>query len=495
MTPLLYQINTRCWLRDLAARERRAVTLADVPESEFLAWQNHGFTHLWLMGVWTTGARSRAQALGAADLLQAFRTALPDFTEQDVGGSPYAIADYQVPAALGSENGLKQFRARLAKWGLRLVLDFVPNHVGLDHSWVSARPQLFVQGSGKAPETFLEQTAQGPRWLAHGKDPYFAGWTDTVQLDYRLTDTRRAMLELLDSVAARCDAVRCDMAMLLLNDVFARTWQGFPAVASREPDPAPEFWEVAIKEVKQRWPGFQFMAEVYWGLEPRLQALGFDFTYDKTLYDRLVEKDAVGVQQHLLGLPAPVAEAGAHFLENHDEPRIASLLSMEEHRAAALLILTLPGLRFLHEGQLSGAKLKLPVQLIRRTVETEQADIRLLYEQILAVLPKTAVGMGQARLLKPQPAWEGNSTSQNYILVQWQSDASEFDLAVINLAPHRAQCRAHLEIDNLPAHTWEMRDLVGQERYERTGQTLQSEGLFLDLAGHGAQLFHFKPLK
>ena len=97
--------------------------------------------------------------------------------------------------------------------------------------------------------------------------------------------------------------------------------------------------------------------------------LGFDYTYDKTLYDGLVSRDAAGVQRHLLGMTAGAVAASAHFLENHDEPRIAAILSPAEHRAAALLILGLPGMRFLHEGQLSGARLKIPVQLARRLEE------------------------------------------------------------------------------------------------------------------------------
>ncbi|MEY2428562.1 MAG: hypothetical protein QOJ40_1447, partial [Verrucomicrobiota bacterium] len=323
-SPILYELNTRPWLRELSEKAANPTTLANVPESEFLDWKRLGFTHIWLMGVWTSGPLARAEAL---------KTSAPlGLPEADVAGSPYAIAQYRVPPALGGEEGLGIFRRRLHQHGLKLVLDFVPNHVGPDHPWVEEKPHLFVQTSREVPETF--ERATGRSRLAYGKDPNFAAWTDTVQLDYRLPATRAAMTELLQSIAKRCDGVRCDMAMLLLNDVFAKTWDRFP-IANQQPVAA-EFWADAITAVKRDHPRFLFLAEAYWGLEVRLQALGFDYTYDKELYDRLVARDAPGTQRHLLGKPPESILHSAHFIENHDEPRIASILSLPEHRAAAL---------------------------------------------------------------------------------------------------------------------------------------------------------------
>jgi hypothetical protein len=490
--PLLYEINTRCWLRSLAEKSGAAITLANVPEAEFAAWRKLGFTHIWLMGVWTTGPLARAEALTQSELRKAYDQALPGWTEADVPGSPYAIADYQVPDTLGGEAGLRVFRERLQRHGLKLVLDFVPNHLGLDHPWVKDRPELFVRSPTQVPGTFMQLTLAGPIWLAHGKDPYFPAWSDVVQVDYRRPAAREAMTQLLQSVSSRCDGVRCDMAMLLLNDVFARTWEWLPITGQ---PPLAEFWPGAISAVKKAEPGFVFLAEAYWGLEPRLQALGFDYTYDKTLYDRVVSREAGGVQRHLLGLGAQAVAASAHFLENHDEPRIAGILSPEEHRAAALLILGLPGLRFLYEGQPCGARAKIPVQLARGPREACQTEIKAMYEQWLTLLPSTAVGRGQVELLKPNPAWQGNPTAQNYVIMQWRSQGPAFDLVVVNLAPHRSQCWTRLTVPGLAEHDWFMKDLAGTEQYHRTGAELQSKGLYLDLSAHGAQLFHFQPIR
>lgn len=489
--PLLYEINTRCWLRELSERLHRKVTLATVPEEELAGWQRLGFTHIWLMGVWTTGERGRELALSEPTLIQAYDEALPGWRKADIAGSPYSIAAYTVPAALGGEAGLAKFRERLHALGMKLVLDFVPNHLGRDHLWTVGRSELFVQSPVAVKGAFAVDTAAGVRWLAHGKDPHFAPWTDTVQLDYRRAATRTTMRDLLLTIADRCDGVRCDMAMLVLNEVFAKTWAHLSAP---EAAPETEFWAEAISAVKARQPDFLFLAEVYWGLEGRMQSLGFDFTYDKQLYDDLIWGNAAWAQRRLLESPPEFVSAGAHFLENHDERRVAAALSLDPHRAAALVILGLPGLRLLHEGQLTGARVKVPVQLARRPVESPVAEIQQFYERILLALPKAGVGQGRAKLLAPRPAWPENPSGQNFILVLWQSKPEEFTLLAANLAPHRSQCYAPLGLPRLAERNWSMSDLLGEERYERFGNDLESQGVYLDLPPFGAQLFLFQPM-
>src|SRR4051812_3977483 len=323
--PLLYEINTRCWLNALSEEQGRQVTLTTVPEAEFQRWLELGFTHIWLMGVWTTGPRSRSHALHDPHLRKRYSEILPGWHEKDVPGSPYAIAEYEVPATLGGEEGLKSFRERLSNHGLKLILDFVPNHVGFDYPWVTAWPELLVHSSDKQSGTFEQKTLRGTLWLAHGRDPHFAPWTDTVQLDYRLPSTRTAMIQLLKSIANKCDGVRCDMAMLLLNDVFAKTWAQFP---SAEAMPKEAFWTLAISTIKQECPEFLFLAEAYWDRQSQLQSLGFDYTYDKQVYDYLVEHRHADLQKHLLEVTPQYLAKSVHFLENHDERRIASALSL-----------------------------------------------------------------------------------------------------------------------------------------------------------------------
>ena len=488
--PLLYEINTRCWLRDLSERHQRDITLATVPAAEFAQWQKLGFTHIWLMGVWTTGDRARRMAINEPNLRRAYDDLIPGWREEDVAGSPYSIAAYEVPAALGGDAGLQSFRDQLHQRGLKLMLDFVPNHLGFDHPWLSEQPDLFVQSPVPIEGTFEQATATGTRWIANAKDPYFPPWSDVAQLDYRRAATRAAMQDLLLSVAARCDGVRCDMAMLLLNEVFTRTWGHLPIAESTPPT---EFWTEAIPAVRQANPQFLFLAEVYWGLESRMQSLGFDYTYDKQLYDDLIWRHTPGVQRRMLEAPPAYVAASAHFLENHDEPRVANALSLAEHRAAALVILGLPGMRLLYEGQLIGAKIKAPVQLGRCPVEKPQLDVQKMYETLLTTLTKTTVGHGTGVVLPPREAWPGNPTAGNFVVMQWLAAGREFELVVVNLGPDRGQCYVPLRGPQLGEHNWIMRDQLGPETYRRVGSDLVAHGLYLDLPAHGAQLFHFEP--
>ena len=493
--PFLYEINTRCWLRELSDSAGLVVTLADVPESEFVFWKQCCFTHIWLMGIWATGPICRRMAINEPNLRRAYDEIIPGWTEKDVGGSPYAIGDYSVPLDIGGESGLKQFRERLHAYGLKLILDFVPNHLGLDHRWLREKPDYFVQGPADSPGTFPQETVDGVRWLAHGKDPYFAPWNDTVQVDYRRPATRAAMKELLLSIAAHCDGLRCDMAMLLLNDVFGKTWAHLPCHDFNGEPPATEFWSDVIPAVKTLQPGFLFLAEVYWDLESRMLQLGFDFTYDKRLYDELYWRNAIGTTSRILWLPRDLLARSAHFIENHDEPRIAPQLSPAEQRAAALVILGLPGMRFLHDGQLTGARVKLPVQLARRGQEPINAAVKKIYGEMLPALQNSAVGRGKWRVLLPREAWSDNTTATNFVIVQWQNQEPGFDLVVVNLASHRSQCYASLGTDKVAEFDWKLHDLLGTEHYERFGTDLASQGLYLDLPEHGAQVFHFEPLR
>jgi glycosidase len=490
--PFLYELNTRCWLRELSARRGHVVHLGNVPEEEFATWQRLGFTHLWLMGVWSICSRAREFSLTELPLLNSYRKALPDWTPEDVTGSPYAIADYRVPEALGGEEGLRRFRAQLNDRGLKLMLDFVPNHTGLSHPWVKMQPSLFVQGVPGTPDTFATETDTGFLWLAHGKDPFFPAWRDTAQLDYRGAETQATMREVLRTVAARCDGVRCDMAMLVLRDVFAKTWATHPRTA---PAATTEFWADAIAEVKRQFPGFVFLAEVYWDQEQNLQRLGFDFTYDKWLYDHLAYDNYAETQNHLVEAERGFLRRCVHFIENHDEQRAATRFLLDEHRVAALLTLGLPGMRFVHQGQLEGARVHLPVQLARRPVEPEDARIAAFYEELLAALNATAVGRGEFEILRPRSAWSQNSTDHCFVIVQWQAAPDAFDLVVVNLSAHPSQCYVTPTIAGLGRRGWKMEDLLGEEKYWRSGNEMLARGLYLALPPRGAQLFHFTPAK
>jgi hypothetical protein len=382
---------------------------------------------------------------------------------------------------------LSILRQRLCKLGLRLILDFVPNHLARDHDWVKDQPECFVQGTlenlQNDPANYF--TAANGRVFAHGRDPYFSGWTDTVQIDYRRLETRRIMSDLLSMIAERCDGVRCDMAMLVTRDVFLRTWGGeFEASGI-------EFWPEAIAKVKARYPDFLMVAEVYWGLECQLLEMGFDYVYDKCLYDRLLNGHA-GQINDCLRERSEYRNHLVRFIENHDEQRALTAFGTSQcSRAAATLALNLPGMRFFHEGQLDGYRLKLPVQLGRRHPEPVDAAMERFYRRMLLSLQPPILHEGQWRLLAPTAAWPENTSHKNFIAYQWTM-GEEFRVVVVNFSSQVAQCFVPVKIPALSGHMWYLRDLLGDAIYLRKGDDLLGQGLYLDMPAYGYHFFRFE---
>jgi hypothetical protein len=473
--PSLYQINTRVWLRQLGQTLGRPATLDDIPDAELDRLVQMGFDWVWLLSVWQTGLAAQKISRTNPEWRKEFHETLPDLREEDIPGSGFAITGYTVHANLGGDLALARLRDRLQKRGLRLMLDFVPNHMGLGHPWVESHPEYFIRATeldlARAPQNYTWARREGgDLLLAHGRDPYFPGWPDTLQLNYANPATQEAMIGELVKIAGQCDSVRCDMAMLVLPEVFERTW------GKR----APLFWPKATQRVRERVPGFLFMAEVYWDLEWTLQQQGFDYAYDKRLYDRLRDGHARPVREHFhAGLD--YQDKLARFLENHDEPRAAAAFSPEVHEAAAIITFLSPGLRFFHQGQFQGRKKRISPHLGRGPDEPVDQDLGKFYQRLLDVLRLPVVRHGQWQLLEPLRAWDGNWTSDCFVAFAWQGPDGKRLLAVVNYAGNQSQCYLRLPFADLANRSVQLQDLMSEIRYDREGSKLLSGGLYLDL--------------
>lgn len=486
--PSLYEINTRVWLNRLSRQAGKPVTLADVDDATLDDLARRGFDWIWLLSVWRTGAAGRSVSRSNPAWQAEFRAALPDLTVEDICGSGFAICAYEVDDALGGPAALAEFRARLAARGLRLMLDFVPNHTALDHPWVRTHADFYVQGSERdmaaAPQNYCRvATDQGERILAHGRDPNFPGWPDTLQLDYSNPALQAAQRNELATIAGQCDGVRCDMAMLLLPDIFQRTWGRAAA----------PFWPEAIAAVQDQHRGFTFLAEAYWDLEWELQQRGFDYCYDKRLYDRLRHADAGAVRAHLVaGLD--FQDRLARFLENHDEPRAAAVFPWPQHQAATIATAFAPGLRFFHQGQLEGARVRVPVHLCRGPEEPADADIAAFYDRLLLALANAGFRDGDWSSIPPRPAWDANPTWQDFVAYGWQAPDGARHVVVVNYSDHRAQCYLRLPCAGLAGGQFRLVDVMGREVYDRDGAGLVDPGLFIDLAAWRYNVFMLEPV-
>jgi len=485
--PVVYEINTWTWLDDLSRKYRRRLDLAAVPAEEWDQIASYGFDAVWFMGVWERSPAGIAISMNKPAQIEDFRRALPDFQPADNVGSPYCVRRYIVDSHLGGPGGLAAARRQLSDRGLRLILDFVPNHIAPDHPWVADHPEYLVQGDAddlrRDPASFVRS---GDRVFACGRDPFFPAWSDVLQVNAFHPGLRYAVIETLDSIATQCDGVRCDMAMLMLNNIFARTWGA--RVGTR---PAADYWRSIIAATKVTWPDFTFIAEAYWDLEWELQQQGFNFCYDKKLYDRMEHEAAETVRLHLLA-DQEYQRGMIRFIENHDEPRAAAAFPAPKARAAAVAILTLPGARLLHEGQFEGRRVRLPVFLGRRPPEEIDDDLQRFYRRLLDATRLDVFRRGEWCLCE-RHGWADNQTAVNLLTWCWRLGDERY-LVAINFSDTASQARVHVPWDDIGGRTWRLGDALSGVSYDREGSEMRQLGLYVDLQPWASHLFGLTPV-
>ncbi|MGO9901675.1 MAG: alpha-amylase [Solirubrobacteraceae bacterium] len=485
--PTVYEINTAVWLARLGRGRGRPLGLSEVPGSEWERLAALPVDALWLMGVWQRSPAGRAAAVAEPGLFAGYRAALPDVRGNDVLGSPYCVREYVVEERFGGPEGLAAARTQLADRGVALILDYVPNHVALDHPWVTDRPQCFLSGSeeelARHPEAFI-RTAGGV--FAKGRDPYLAPWQDVLQLNAYAPALRDAAAQTVIAIGDQCDGVRCDMAMLMNNEVFARTW-GERAGAR----PKADFWPTLIGRAKQAHPDLLLIAEVYWDMAWTLQQQGFDLCYDKRLYDRLVHDGPESLRAHLQG-DASYQRRLLRFIENHDEPRAAASFGDAQARAAAIVMSTLPGARLYHDGQLEGHRTHLPVQLGREPHEPTDSALRAFYARLLHAIADAQLQTGDWLVCECAPCSDGDDSHDQLVAWCWLSPHARH-LVAVNLSPARAAGRVRLPWGDLAGRTWSLADTLSKDRFERPGDELAREGLHVALEAWGSHFLRLEP--
>jgi len=480
-TPVIYEINTAIWLKELRQKYQKRINLTNIPAREYDELASLGFNAIWLMGVWKRSTAGLAIAKEHDGIMKDLREALPDLEDEDIIGSPYCIRDYHVDTRFGGDKGLANARKELKNRGMKLILDFVPNHVAPDHPWTKSNPEFFIKGTKKEMDSRPEEFYQvGKNIYARARDPFYPPWPDVLQLNVfneKLIDT---LTETLKSIADQCDGIRCDMAMLVMKDIFAKTWTN-----KAKPVPKKDFWNYVIPSIKKKHPDFVFIAESYWDTEPALLKQGFDYCYDKKYCDFLKE-GAEKSANHLTEM-APHQQHLLRFLENHDEHRAAYDNSPEKNKALAMASLSVPGAKLFHEGQLSGRTVKVPVFLSRRQAEVENRELMLFYRQLLKILKFDALRLGEWSTCEVS-GWHDNQSCQNLLAWEWVHENEKL-MIVINLSDQPAQ--AHLKSNYLyrSGITYQLFDVIVGELYLRDGDEMNEPGLYVVLKKWGIHVF------
>jgi hypothetical protein len=219
-------------------------------------------------------------------------------------------------------------------------------------------------------------------------------------------------------------------------------------------------------------------------MEWKMQELGFQFTYDKRLYDRLRENSAEPVRAHLLADVSYQSKL-ARFLENHDEPRAAAVFPRQRIASVVTLFSTLPGMRFYHHGQLDGLQTFVPMPLAKAQSETTDGPIRALYEKLLRFTQADVFHNGEWRLLDVLSA--GDDTYKDIVAYRWSS-GSDQRLIVVNLGSHTALGRV-TEAASGVSTTYRFRDRLDESEYLRERLDINRNGLYIKLAPHHAHAF------
>jgi len=466
--PVIYEIHTARFLYQLR-KSREEVDLGTLPEGLWREIASQGVDAVWLMGIWQRSPRGQELLLG---------------TRTEGGGSPYCIRNYEVEESLGGLEGLRKAREVLSRYGLKLLLDFVPNHTAPDHPWTETHPEFYVSGEGLMPE---ESLLCGGRLIARGRDPFFPPWPDVVQLNAFHPGYRQAAVDTLLKIADYCDGVRCDMAMLFLNDVFEQVWGKWV-----KETPRGEFWEEVIGAVKEKYPSFLFLAEVYWGRERDLINLGFDYCYDKALYDLLIEARIPSLRRHL-SAEVSYQDSLCRFLENHDEERAARVFPLGKLEAANIVTATLPGALLFYDGQWEGRCSNLPVYVLEIPPENPNDKLKNFYRFLTNLRRQDVLKYGTWQLLPPFQTWPDNTSGENLFAWSWRLGEERL-MVVVNYSPWAAQGRLTLEIEAKEDKILHLYDVAANYVYPRRVSELNSPGLFVDLPPWGYHVFFFSLL-
>ncbi|MFC1495323.1 alpha-amylase family glycosyl hydrolase [Thermodesulfobacteriota bacterium] len=489
--PHIYEINLMPWLEELSLKEGHTITLDNIPRGEWRYLKSLGMDIVWLMGMWQRSPYSKERAINEPALKKEGEYILSDFSIDDIEGSPYAVYDYIPDPRFGSKKDLLILKEILEEEDLLLFLDFVPNHTACDHQWIYRYPSRYiikeVNDEGLCQEGFfLSVDRLKNKCVAHGKDPYFPPWTDTAQINYARQETVDAMTQTILDVTVYCHGLRCDMAMLSVKEIFLKTWNEYLNTNSE----APEFWPYAIDRLKSIGTPFFLMAEVYWEMGDALLDYGFNYVYDKHLYDLMLKGDIEKIRERISS-PTNLQEKMVRFLENHDEPRAFQSFGPEGIKSAMIIHATLPGMRFWHHGQLEGRRHRVPVQLRRAPKEIPNNDLISFGEDLLKEANHAVFHEGEFKVCSTN-GWPDNNSHINLIAYSWEKK-EEKRLIIINFSPFSSQGYVKLPEEWAFTHNnLIINDPIKNENFKGATLNVAEEGLYVGLEPGDYHFFNLK---
>jgi glycosidase len=418
--------STFVWLDQLARRYKRPVTtLADVPDEELDEIAHRGFTGLWLIGVWR-----RSRASQRIKQMQGKHDAL---------ASAYSLDDYEIAEELGGHGAYENLRDRARARGIRLASDMVPNHMGIDSTWVINHPERFLQTDHPPFPTYrftgnnlsdddrveiriedgywsktdaavvfqrLDRATGSVRYVYHGNDGTSMPWNDTAQLDYLRADVREAVIQTILRVARMFPILRFDAAMTLAKRHFQRLWFPLPGgpgdcVPSRSANAMSredldrffpiEFWREVVDRVAAEAPDTLLLAEAFWMMEGFfVRTLGMHRVYNSAFMNMLKREDNASYRasiRNVLEYEPRILERHVNFMNNPDEETaVAQFGKDDKYFGVCVLMATMPGLPMFGHGQIEGYTEKYGMEF-QRAAWNEEPDSWLVERHEREIFP------------------------------------------------------------------------------------------------------------
>ncbi len=404
--------STYVWLDQLSRRYGREIrTLDAIPDEELDTLARWGITGLWLIGLWQRSIASARikQMRGNAEAV----------------ASAYSLDDYRIADDLGGEAAYANLRDRAWSRGVRLASDMVPNHMGLDSSWVIDHPDWFLSvpespypaysfsGADLSPDARVgvvledhywddsdaavvfkrfDRRSGDERYIYHGNDGTSFPWNDTAQLDFLKPEVREHVIQVILDVARRFPIIRFDAAMVLARKHIQRLWWPLPGVGDGIPSRAQhamtqtefdtrmpvEFWREVVDRVAAEVPGTLLLAEAFWMLEGYfVRTLGMHRVYNSAFMHMLRDEDGAGYRRLIketLEFDPEILKRYVNFMSNPDEETAVEQFGKgDKYIGVAMVMATLPGLPMLGHGQVEGFGEKYGMEF-RRATRDERPD-------------------------------------------------------------------------------------------------------------------------
>jgi glycosidase len=417
--------NSYVWLDQLSKKYKRGITKLDqIPDEELDTLARWGFTGLWLIGLW-----ERSQASKRIKQLRG---------NLDAVASAYSLFDYSIAADLGGEDSYRDLRDRAWKHGIRLSSDMVPNHMGIDSSWVMDHPDWFV-ALDYSP--FPSYSFNGPnlswddrvgiyiedhyydntdaavvfkrvdfwtgseKYIYHGNDGTSMPWNDTAQLNYLMPEVREAVIQTILHVARKFPIIRFDAAMTLAKKHYQRLWFPQPGSGGDIPSRAEhglnredfdaafpkEFWREVVDRVAQEVPDTLLLAEAFWLMEGYfVRTLGMHRVYNSAFMNMLRDEKNQEyrlVIKNTLEFDPQILKRYVNFMNNPDERTAVDQFGKgDKYFGICKMMATMPGLPMVGHGQIEGYSEKYGMEF-RRAYWDERPDGYLVERHEREVFP------------------------------------------------------------------------------------------------------------